>query len=77
MHGVYWPVVKIVTLPYIARAQARGVFPQQKRIGSVLKTIYVVPLSISLLYCAYMYTLLGGCEEWRADVARKYYTNRE
>jgi hypothetical protein len=39
MHGVYWPVVKIVTLPYIARAQARqarGVFPQQKRIGNVL-----------------------------------------
>ncbi len=31
----------------------------------------------SLLYCAYMYTLLGGCEEWRADVARNYYTNRE
>ncbi len=24
-----------------------------------------------------MYTLLGGCEEWRADVARKYYENRE
>jgi hypothetical protein len=24
-----------------------------------------------------MYTLLGGCEEWRADVARNYYTNRE